>query len=253
MTTLMNDTDALINQLFYYPNVSFSFLKSLTLDQLLMIQDIEINSKDEIDAQKKAQRLLKNYPWPEGLSPEAMDYDLFMKHYAEGCSGDTAFYYYIFDKCIPRRGRNINKFFMDRLATFAKASYRELWEEDQNWTINGVKATLAPNKAASKKRALLPQTGEFAADHIIRFVHDGKCYVAEVEEKPCLSINKAIETYKEPKKRYNANYLMLYLEKANDGYKSGFYIHNYATGRTSEMLLESAFPGYPEELRNTDD
>jgi hypothetical protein len=252
MTTFITETDTLINQLLYYPNVTFSFLKSLTLDQLLIIQDIEVNSKDEIDAQRKAQKLLKVYPWPNGLSAEAMDYDLFMKHYAESCSGDTAFYYYIFDKCIPRRGRNINKFFMDRLATFAKASYRELWEEDQKWTINGVEVILEPNKAASKKRALLPQTGEFAADHIMRFVHDGKCYVTEVEEKPCLSIDGAIEKYRDPKTRYNANYLMLYLEKASGSYHSGFYIHNYAKGQTSEMLLEGIFPGYPEELRNID-
>lgn len=244
------DTEFFINQLISFPNVNLNFLKSLTLDQLQMIQDIEMYSKNAADAQRKAQLILKNFPWPEGLSIEAMDYEIFTKHYAEGCSGDTAFYYYIFDKCILRRGRNKNKFFMDRLATFAKASFRELWEESQVWTINETVVTLEPNKASSKKAALLPQDGEFAADHLIKFTIDGKCFTAEVEEKPCLSVLGAIETYRDPKTRYCANYLMLYLENANADYPAGFYIHNYEKNKTSQMIPENPFPGYPNALQH---
>jgi hypothetical protein len=245
------DADAIISQLSHFTNINkITFLKSLTFDQLQIVQDLELNSKNELVAQSKAQALLKTYPWPCELSSEAMDYRLFAQHYAEGCSGDIAFYYYVFDKCIPRRGRNKNKFFMDRLATFAKASFRELWEESQKWTINGVEVRLSPNKASSKKAALLPQTGEYAADHIIQFVQDGKCYTAEVEEKPCLSVADAIDTYKDPKTRYNANYLMLYLGHFDGVYEPGFYIHNYTKNKTSKMLPENKFPGYPEALQN---
>ena len=245
--TLINyyDVEILIDKLCHFPNVSVSFLKTLTFEQLRIIEDLEIACVDENIAAAKARIVLKNYSWPKGLSSEAMNYALFTKHYAEGCIGDTAFYYYIFDKCIPRRGRNKNKFFMDRLATFAKASFRELWEESQSWTINGQKVTLEPNKESSKKAALLPKSGEYAADHIIKYINeDGHCIIAEAEEKPCFSVSGAIETYKDPKTRYDANYLMLHLEGTNK-----FYIHNYRANKTSEMIPGEDFPGYPTALK----
>jgi hypothetical protein len=247
---LTNDYDheLLINELQSYPAVNKSFLKTLTTDQLLIVKDLEITcSKNETLAANKARALLKAYPWPTELSSETMDYTLFSKHFEEGVEGDIAFYYYVFDKCIERRNRNQNKFFMKRLATFARASFRELWEESQKWTINNTVVNLVPNDASSKKDALLPCHGENAADHIIKYSIDGKTFLAEVEEKPCFSINGAIEKYSNPKTRYYADYLMMYLESTNK-----FYIHNYRTSQTYEMIPDQAFPGYPTALKNID-
>jgi hypothetical protein len=248
------DSELLINELKQYSSVNYSFLSTLTLDQLRMVKDLEVTcSKNEAQAAAKARALLKNYPWPAGLSCEAMNYDLFTEHFAKGVSGETAFYYYVFDKCIERRHRNVNKLFMNRLATFAKASFRELWEESQQWTINDTQVTLEPNKESSKKAALLPQAGEYAADHIVVYVRpDGTKTVAEVEEKPCFSVSGAIEKYRDPKTRYGAAYLMMYLANSDGTYKAGFYIHNYITGLTSEMIPESKFPGYPDALKYVD-
>lgn len=241
--------DSLISGLRHYAAVTTSFLESLTVDQLLMVNDLEITCMtDETSAANKARNLLKNYPWPEGLSTEAMDYDLFNKHFVAGVVGETALYYYVFDKCIERRGRNKNKTFMARLATFAKASFRELWEESQKWTVEGMEVTLEPNKVGSKKEALLPYRGSFAADHIIKHTDDnGKCITALAEEKPCFAVDDAIKKYKDPKTRYQANYLMLYLVPNNT-----FYIHNYMRNKTSEMIPEKPFPGYPNALKNID-
>lgn len=242
------DVDTLINELKHYPSINSYFLSTLTLDQLLIVKDLESTcSANETAAANKARALLKHYPWPAGLSSKAMDYELFNKHFAEGVNGEIAFYYYVFDKCIERRGRNQNKLFMNRLATFSKASFRELWEESQKWVINGTKVTLEPNSNSSNKAALLPYHGKNAADHIIKYVVDGKTFTAEVEEKPCLNVNSAIEMYSDPKKRYGANYLMLYLGSTDE-----FYIHNYTTGQTSEMIPEQVFPGYPAALKNID-
>ena len=248
------DTEAIIESLKNLPNINMAFLTTLTLDQLCMVQDIELQSAgNENIMHNKAKLILDNFPWPAGLSKEAMDYQLFEQHYIEGVSGDIAFYYYIFDRCIPRRGRNKNKFFMDRLATFAKASFRELWEESQTWTVQDNEVILEPNKASSKKAALLPKEGEFAADHIMKVVDNkGQVHTAEVEEKPCLSITGAIEKYKDPVKRYNAKYLMLYLERTSGEYPAGFYIHNYERNLTSVMIPKEPFPGYPSALQYID-
>jgi hypothetical protein len=242
------DVDTLINELKHYPSINSYFLSTLTLDQLLIVKDLESTcSANETAAANKARALLKHYPWPAGLSSEAMDYELFNKHFADGVNGEIAFYYYVFDKCIERRNRNQNKFFMTRLATFAKASYRELWEESQRWVINNTVVSLLPNGASSKKAALLPYHGKNAADHVISVTVDGNTFFADVEEKPCFSVSGAIEKYRDPKTRYDADYLMMYLESANR-----FYIHNYRTDKTNEMTPEHAFPGYPAALTNID-
>lgn len=236
-------------------NTPVYFLTSLTLDQLLIVKDLELGkpSENEELAASIAQHILKNSTWPAGLSNEQMDYAVFNKHYKDKSSwrGDVAFYYYIFDKCIPRRNRNISKMFMDRLATFAKASFRELWEESVNWTITQFHVKLQPNKASSKKQALLPQSGEWAADHIMEIIENNvKIFAAPAEEKPCLSVLGAIKKYEDPQLRYNANYLMLYLEKHDGTYVPGFYMHDYKHNKTHVMIPDTPFPGYPEELKN---
>ena len=241
------EKDLLINKLVKYPTVNYNFLASLTDDQLKIVRDLEKTAgENEKTAQAIAQYVLARYSWPNALNSKFMNYSIFNQHYANGCSGDVAFYYYIFDKCIPRRKRNSNKFFMDRLATFSMASFRELWEETQVWTINGCKAILKPNKESSKKGVLLPDDGEFAADHIIEY----NGMTAEVEEKPCLSVLGAIKKYMDPKTRYYANYLMLFLERYDGTYSPGFYLHNYTTNKTFPMIPENSFPGYPKELVN---
>jgi hypothetical protein len=240
------DVDALKIDLLRYAAPTRKLLDSITLDQLLTVKKLEeLAVIDETQASISAQDTLKTTKWPQGLSATEMDYDLFYKHFIAGVSGDVAFYYYIFDKCIPRRSRNKTANYMLRLATFAKASFRELWEEDQTWNCGGLVFKLAPNKQSSKKKALLPKSGEFAPDHQV--VLEGRPDKIYIEEKPwhTTDVAAAFDKWGDAKSCYGAKYLMVYCEANNK-----FYLYDWRKKSYWEMTPASSFPGYPDGFKN---
>ena len=227
-----------------YPAPTAALLNSVTYDQLQTIKELEelaCTKQGQKKAAVKARKILNETVWPNNLSKTEMDYEIFRKHFLSGVSGDIAFYYYIFDKCIPRGDRNASLSFMKRLATFAKASFRELWEEEQVWTIKDLVFSLEPNKQSSKKRALLPQRGEFAPDHKVANREDF------IEEKPwhTTDIQQAFDKWGNPESCYNAKYLMVYCEANNN-----FYLYDWKNKHFWQMIPSSDFPGYPEGLDN---
>ena len=242
-----NYTDAVIadydlrKTLLKYPATTAELLDSISEEQLGVVKFLE--ELDENSASTEAIRILKTTNWPEGLSGSEMNYNRFNQDLAQGVSGDVAFYYYIFDKSIPRRGRNLTASFMIRLATFAKASFRELWEETRTWTFEGTTQTfkLAPNKLSSKKNALLPQSGEFAADHQV------VDYTDLVEEKPwpLKKPDGAFKKWGNAKSCYNAKYLMVFCEPSKC-----FYLYDWQVGQAWKIIPDIEFPGYPEMLAN---
>jgi hypothetical protein len=240
------DTDTLKTKLLKYVATTRDLLDSITPDQLLIVQELEeLSSTNEAESSAYAQYILKNTKWPQGLSSAEMDYDLFYKHFTTGVSGDVAFYYYIFDKCIPRGARNKTVNYMLRLATFAKASFRELWEEDQTWKCGDLIFKLAPNKQSSKKKALLPKRGEFAADH--RVVIEGRSDPIYVEEKPWpnTDVEAAFKKWGNAQSCYGAKYLMVYCEANNK-----FYLYDREKNFYWEIKPAVDFPGYPDGFKN---
>lgn len=240
------DIDALKINLLRYAAPTRNLLDSITLDQLLTVKNLEeLASINETQSSIRAQDILKNTKWPQGLSATEMDYDLFYKHFTAGVSGDVAFYYYIFDKCIPRGSRNKTANYMLRLATFAKASFRELWEENQTWKCGDLIFKLAPNKQSSKKKALLPQRGEFAPDHQV--VLEGRSDKIYIEEKPwhTTDVIAAFDKWGDAKSCYGAKYLMVYCEANNK-----FYLYDWGKKSYWEMTPAISFPGYPDGFKN---
>lgn len=242
-----NYTDALTveydlrKSLLRFPATTIQLLESISEEQLNLVKFLE--ELDEKSAEKEAKKILNNTVWPKGLSGREMDYDRFKQDLARGVAGDVAFYYYIIDKSIPRRGRNLTAPFMLRLATFAKASFRELWEETRTWTFKGTKITfkLEPNKLSSKKNALLPQSGEFAPDHQIAG------YIDLVEEKPwpLEDPQGAFDKWGNAKACYDAKYLMVFCEPSKC-----FYLYDWQADHIWEIIPDAEFPGYPEALAN---
>lgn len=221
-----------------YPN----FLESLDSDQLQIVDDLENTYRqDQFAAAFKAQNTLRAYPWPTGYSSSSLNFNTFDTDNETGVTGDIAFYYYIFDKCIPRGDRNPELNFMDRIFTFSQASKREHFEVASKWILKtptgDVNATLAFDPGSGNHDVLLPKPGERAPDFKMTFVYNGSTYHWGVEEKPCISVKGAIKKYSNNHKDlHGADKLMLALEKSYGGYEAGFYLHNYKTGVTMQMI-----------------
>jgi hypothetical protein len=221
-----------------YPN----FLESLNDDQLQIVEDLEKTYRqNQKSASFKARAVLKAYPWPKGYSTTQLDFATFDKDYAASVSGEVAFYYYIYDKCIPRWDRNPELNFMDRIYTFSKASKREHFEATHKWILKtptgDIEAILAFDPASGSHDVLLPQPGERAPDFKLMFNYNGNTHVWGVEEKPCISVEGAIRKYSNNHKDlHGADKLMLALEADFGNYKAGYYLHNYKTGVTMQMI-----------------
>jgi hypothetical protein len=232
------------------PAVNYSnFLSSLDEVQLQIVDDLEkIYQPDSYRAQESAaqiaRELLNVYPWPNKYSSSRLDYATFDIDYSAGVTGDSAFYYYIFDKCIPRGKRNRDLNFMDRILTLSKASKREHFEVNTKWILKAptgdINATLAFDPASGDHRVLLPKSGERAPDFKMMFIYNGIAHVWGVEEKPCLSVTSAIDYYsvgsEHHKDLHGTDKLMLALEKSSNGYEAGYYLHDYKTGITMRMI-----------------
>ena len=224
------------------------FLESLSKNQLKMVNDLESTYRhDQPAAAFKAQQTLAAYPWPAGCSATQLEFDTFDVDYERRVVGELAFYYYIFDKCIPRGDRNPELNFMERLMTFSKASKREHFEVNTDWILKtptgDLPVSLAFDPGSGNHDVLLPRKGERAPDFKMTFVYNNHTYTWGVEEKPCFSVQGAIKYYdvgsKHNKDLHGADKLMLALEADYGDYKAGYYLLNYKKGITMQMIPQN--------------
>lgn len=233
-----------------------NFLDSLSVKQLLVVKDLEylcVNSSEQAAA-LQARQLLQSEKWPSDLKASGMDYSTFIIDFEKGCKGIRAFYYYIFDKCIERRNRNVGKNFMNRLATFAKASIRETWITTRSWQINQDIVKISFNPNSGNHNVLLPDKGQFAPDFIFTVIDaEGKSHSVYVEEKPMYLGSTVMSTVayyaKKPRQLYGTSRLMLSLPERNL-----FHLHNYERNSTYIMtpLNDDGPLVYPPALKNID-
>lgn len=218
-------------------NVSLTKLKAIDKIAKYPSQNNELSTADKEQLKQDVEAILSEF----GYSSE-MDYETFAADYQKNLSPDEAFYYYMLDKSIPRRDGVRDASPMDRLNFFYKAYKRERKCKQSKWhTLDQTYSfEFNYNTKSGEHTKLAPGFGQNEPDfEVTIFDSTGKKLgTVKAEEKPAYGepTQKDIDTYKSPKSRYNARYV-IFTSNYND---TTIYLVDYVNNTTDQLVKQLA-------------